>query len=126
MESDIQYVLDNGIAEPTFPSWATPCLVVNKSDKSPRFGMDYCEVNACTKPETYLLPRVVLPVHLIYSSFPLVDAAFKLKAIILAVLEWNRAAARKLCVSGAALDTAAAKTNLLTKVDKGFPRTSSR
>ena len=36
MESEIKYMLENGIAEPSSSSWASPCLLMDKSDKSPR------------------------------------------------------------------------------------------
>ena len=51
MESEIQYMLENGIAEPSSSSWASPCLLVEKSDKSPRFCTDYRKVNAVSKPD---------------------------------------------------------------------------
>ena len=58
MESEIQYMLENGIAEPSSSSWASPCLLVEKSDKSPRFCTDYRKVNAVSKPDAYPLPRM--------------------------------------------------------------------
>ena len=56
-DREMQYMLDNGIAEPSASSWASPCLLVDKSDKSPRFCMDYRMVNGVTKPDAYPLPR---------------------------------------------------------------------
>lgn len=58
MENEIPYMLDNGIAEPSSSSWASLCLLVEKSDKSPRFCTDYRKVNAVIKPDAYPLPRV--------------------------------------------------------------------
>ena len=58
MEKEIKYMLDNRIAEPSSSSWASPCLLVDKSDKSPRFCTDYRKVNAGTKPDAYPLPRM--------------------------------------------------------------------
>ena len=37
-------MLDNNIAVPSFSSWASPSLLVDKSDKSPRFCTDYRKV----------------------------------------------------------------------------------
>ena len=37
MGREMQYMLDNGIAEPCASSWVSPCLLVDKSDKSSRF-----------------------------------------------------------------------------------------
>lgn len=51
-------MLENGIAEPSSSSWASPCLLVEKSDKSPRFCTDYRKVNAVSKPDAYSLLRV--------------------------------------------------------------------
>ncbi len=51
-------MLENGIAEPSSSSWASPCLLVEKSDKSSRFCTDYRKVNAVTKPDAYPLPRI--------------------------------------------------------------------
>lgn len=28
LESEVQYMLDNGIAQPSFSSWTSPCLLV--------------------------------------------------------------------------------------------------
>nr|XP_046229617.1 uncharacterized protein LOC124050808 isoform X1 [Scatophagus argus] len=58
METEIKYMLENGIAQHSSSSWASPCLLVEKSDKSPRFCTDFRKVNAVTKPDAYPLPRV--------------------------------------------------------------------
>ena len=58
MEKEMKYMLDNRIAEPSASSWASPCLLVDKSDKSPRFCTDYRKVNGVTKPDAYPLPRM--------------------------------------------------------------------
>lgn len=58
MEAEIKYMLDNGIAVPSSSSWASPCLLVDKSDESPRFCTDYRKVNKVTKPDSYPLPRM--------------------------------------------------------------------
>lgn len=36
MEREIKYKLDNNIAEPSSSSWASPWLLVDKADKSPK------------------------------------------------------------------------------------------
>lgn len=41
MAAEVKYMLDNNIAVPSSSSWASPCLLVDKSDKSPRFCTDY-------------------------------------------------------------------------------------
>ena len=45
MEQEIKYMLDHNIAQPSSSSWALPCLLVDKADKSPRFCTDYRKVN---------------------------------------------------------------------------------
>lgn len=37
LEGEVQYLLEHGLAEPSFSSWASPCLLVNKADGSYRF-----------------------------------------------------------------------------------------
>lgn len=58
LENEIAYLLENGLAEPTFSSWASPCILVKKADGSHRFCTDYRKVNALTKPDSYPLPRI--------------------------------------------------------------------
>lgn len=58
MDTEIKYMLENRIAEPSSSSWASPCLLVDKTDKSPRFCTDYRKVNGVTKPDAYPLPRM--------------------------------------------------------------------
>ncbi|XP_027894500.1 uncharacterized protein LOC114157600 [Xiphophorus couchianus] len=58
MDGEIRYMLDNGIAEPSASSWASPCLLVEKADKSFRFCTDYRKVNMVTKSDAYPMPRM--------------------------------------------------------------------
>lgn len=58
MEKEIAYMLDNHITELSLSSWTSPCLLVDKSDKSPRFCTDYCKVNGVTKPDAHPLPCI--------------------------------------------------------------------
>lgn len=51
-------MLGNNIAVPSSSSWASPCLLVEKSDKSPRCCTDFRKVNAVTRPDLFPLPRV--------------------------------------------------------------------
>lgn len=46
LDDEIEYMLKNNIAEPSFSSWASPSLLVNKSDGLFRFCTDYRKVNA--------------------------------------------------------------------------------
>lgn len=58
MEASVQYLLDNGLAKPSYSSWSSPCLLVKKSDDTYRFCTDYRKVNALTKPDSFALPRI--------------------------------------------------------------------
>ena len=56
--SEVDYMLTNGIIEPSFSSWSSPCLLVTKSDKSYRFVTDFRKVNTVTKTDSFPVPRV--------------------------------------------------------------------
>lgn len=51
-------MLQRGIAELSSSPWSSPCLIVDKSDKSPRFCVDFCKVSSVTKQDSYALPRL--------------------------------------------------------------------
>lgn len=58
LEEEVQYMLDNGLAEPCSSNWASPCLLVKKADSSLRLCTDYRKVNSLSKPDLYPLPRM--------------------------------------------------------------------
>ena len=58
LNKEVQYMLDNHIAEPCSSSWASPCLLVGKPDKTYRLCTDYRKVNNVTKPDAFPLPRM--------------------------------------------------------------------
>ena len=58
LDSSVLYLLDNGLAVPSYSSWASPCLLVKKSDSSFRFCTDYRKVNTVTKVDSFPLPRM--------------------------------------------------------------------
>lgn len=58
MEKEIKYMQDHNIAVPSFSDWASPCILVGKSDGTVRFCTDFRKVNALTKPDCFPLPRV--------------------------------------------------------------------
>lgn len=53
IDGKVEYRLDNHIAVPSSSSWASPCLLVEKSDKSPRCCTNFRKVNAVTRPDSY-------------------------------------------------------------------------
>lgn len=58
MKSEVQYLLDNKLARPCSSPWSSPCLLVPKSDGTPRFCTDYRKVNVITIPDSYPRPRL--------------------------------------------------------------------
>lgn len=58
MEKEIKYMQEHNIAVPSFSDWASPCILVGKSDGTVRFCTDFRKVNALTKPDCFPLPRV--------------------------------------------------------------------
>lgn len=58
LDAEVKFMLENDMAEPSCSSWASPCLLVPKSDNTPRFCSDFRKVNSVTKPDCFPLPRV--------------------------------------------------------------------
>lgn len=58
LDAEVKYMLENGIAKPSNSSWASPCILVPKSDNTPRFCSDFRKLNAVTKPDSFPLPRM--------------------------------------------------------------------
>lgn len=60
LQKQVNYMLENGIAEPSCSSWSSSCLLAVKFDGSDlwRFCTDFRKVNGVTKPDCSPLPRV--------------------------------------------------------------------
>lgn len=58
LDAEVGYMLQNDIAVPSSSSWASPSLLVEKSDKTPCFCTDYRKINAITKPDSFPLQRM--------------------------------------------------------------------
>lgn len=58
LDAEVCDMLKNGIAEPLFLSWASPCLLVPKLDNMFLFLLG--KMNCVTKPDPFLLPRMVV------------------------------------------------------------------
>ena len=56
MSSEVQYLVDYGLAEPSSSAWSSLCILVLKPDGTVRFCTDYMKVNAVTKPDSFPLP----------------------------------------------------------------------
>lgn len=58
MLSEVEYLVDHGLAEPSSSPWSSPCILVPKPDNTFRFCTDFRKVNAITKPDSFPLPRM--------------------------------------------------------------------
>ena len=58
LQKEVKFMVDHGIAEPSFSPWSSPCILVSKSDGTFRFCTDFRKVNAVTKPDSFPLPRM--------------------------------------------------------------------
>lgn len=54
----MDYFLAHNLAEPSYSSWSSPCILVSKPDNLYRFCTDYRKLNSLTKPDCYPLPRI--------------------------------------------------------------------
>ena len=51
---EVQYLLDNDLAEPRKSNWSSPCTLLPKPNGSYRLCTDYRKVNTVTKTDRYL------------------------------------------------------------------------
>lgn len=58
VQSEVAYLLNYGLAEPSASAWSLPCLLVPKPDDTFRFCTDYRKLNAVTKTDSFPLPRM--------------------------------------------------------------------
>ncbi|XP_076057166.1 uncharacterized protein LOC143034680 [Oratosquilla oratoria] len=58
MRSEVNFLLDHGLASPSQSPWASPCLLVPKEGGQLLLCTDYRRVNSITVPDAYPLPRV--------------------------------------------------------------------
>lgn len=96
MESEVKYLVENGLAVSSSSAWSSPCLLVPKSDGTQRFCTDYRKVNAVTKPDSFPLPlmedcidkvgsaRFVTKLDLLkgYWQVPLTERAAEISAFV--------------------------------------------
>ncbi|XP_072051590.1 uncharacterized protein [Amphiura filiformis] len=58
LKQEIDYMLENGIIEPSKSEWSSPCIMVPKPDGSFRVVADMRQVNKCSKTDSYPIPRI--------------------------------------------------------------------
>ncbi len=58
VQSELEAILEMGVIEESHSDWASPIVLVPKTDGSVRFCVDYRKVNAVLKFDTYPMPRV--------------------------------------------------------------------
>lgn len=58
LQSEVSYMLQHSIVEPSHSNWSSPCILVPKPDGSIRFCTDFRRVNAVTKTDSFPIPRV--------------------------------------------------------------------
>ena len=58
MARQIEHMQTAGVIQPSASPWASPVVMVRKKDGAHRFCIDYRQLNAVTKADTYPLPRI--------------------------------------------------------------------
>ena len=54
----LQEMLESGAIRPSQSTWCNAVVLVQKKDGSLQFCIDFCHLNACTKTDSYPLPRI--------------------------------------------------------------------
>lgn len=58
MYSELDRMLDEGLAEPSQAEWASPVVMVRKTNGNYRLCIDYRRVNAISKKDAYPMPSL--------------------------------------------------------------------
>ena len=96
LTKEVEYMLHNGIIEPSSSEWSSPCVLVSKPDGSYRFYKDFRCFNAVTVTDSYPIPWIddcidrIGPAKFVstlgllkgYWQVPLTERAKKLSAFV--------------------------------------------
>ncbi len=58
VQEEIKEMLHNGIIQPSHSPWTTPMVLVPKKNGTLRICIDYCKLNAVTRPDPFPIPRI--------------------------------------------------------------------
>ncbi len=58
LEVEVKILLENGLIRPSGSPWASPVVLVAKTDGGVRLCVDYRRLNGITKPDPFPLPRI--------------------------------------------------------------------
>ncbi len=58
IEREVNKMLEQGLIEPSSSEWSSPVVLVTKKDGSIRFCINYMKLNAVTKQDVYMIPRI--------------------------------------------------------------------
>lgn len=58
MKKEVDFLLENHLADPSISPWASPCLLIPKSEGTNRFCTDYRKVIKVTVPDSHPLPLI--------------------------------------------------------------------
>ena len=58
VRNHLREMLESGAITPSQSIWCNAMVLVQKKDGSLGFCIDFCHLNACTKKDSYPLPRI--------------------------------------------------------------------
>ena len=58
VRNHLKEMLEPGAIRPSQSAWCNPIVLVQKKDGGLHFCIDFCHLNACTKKDSYPLPRI--------------------------------------------------------------------
>ena len=68
VRSHLREMLESGAIRPSQSAWCNAVVLVCKKDGSLHFCIDFCHLNACTKKDSYPLPRIQEPLEILVGT----------------------------------------------------------